>query len=56
MIAIIIFTVLINLFILSALGKMEQYKNVEKTLWQEVDGVKILGPHAIGDGFMIRLA
>ena len=56
MIAIIITAVIVAAFALSAISKMEQYNNEKKTLWQEVDGVKIMGPNAQGDGFMIRLA
>lgn len=56
MIAIIFVAIIMAMFSLSAIGKMEQYKNKNKTLWQEVDGVKILGPNAQGDGFMIKLA
>jgi len=56
MIALFILAVVLAVFVFSARAKMSQYNQPNKSLWQEVDGVKILDPNAVGDGFMVRLA
>jgi len=55
MVAIVSLAIIVVCFVFNAVAKMNLYNQPNKSLWQEIDGVKILDPDAEGDGFMVKL-